>query len=513
MPDANPTPPLGDLDALLSQLVDGTISTADQTRLEGMLRSDRAVRDAYRAFMHMESMLAWQLVQPPAGAVTDAIRLEEDRAGQDHNRSAAARNAWKRSAVWLLPLVATALTAGVIALVMVFTAPDLGEAPPAGSAIDACALLADFTDAEWADGLQIERGAAFAPGPLRLVAGSAQLRFHSGAFVTLSGPAEIEVLDGNSLFLRSGRIIPYVPHSAKGFTVVSPTGEVIDLGTEFAVSVDADGRTDVHVISGDVQLARGRVAEGTFLTMKQGFGGRVAATTAAPEFTDTPLVFDNFSTDPPTLHWQDIDAGRVATIHDGQLAIPVEHRGRGITKQRSSRIVLEHDFSAMRGRRTAISFRGLLPEAGIDGANRWLACVIDDGSGDPPLAMEREAVLAALVSPHFQAAARIDGGNNRQTRVFSRDKDAIGPYQVFMTIDDTPAAHAAYGGPVADVTVNGQRVIQRERIRLPDRPRIGLQTYGSSTVRGRGEALVDDFSVSVSVDPAGGNPASEPQVQ
>jgi len=228
MSDANPTPPLGDLDAILSQLVDGTISTADQTRLEGMLRSDRAVRDAYREFMHMESMLAWQLVQPPAGAVTDAIRLEEDRAGQehpghDHKRSAAARSAWKRSAVWLLPLVATAMTAGVIALFMVFTAPDLGRAPPAGPAIDACALLADFTDAEWADGLQIERGAAFAPGPLRLVAGSAQLRFRSGAFVTLSGPAEIEVLDGNSLFLRSGRIVPYVPHSAKGFSVVAAT--------------------------------------------------------------------------------------------------------------------------------------------------------------------------------------------------------------------------------------------------------------------------------------------------
>jgi hypothetical protein len=511
MPDTDHNPLPGDLWQLLSTLVDGTISPADRARLEGMLRSDRAVRDAYRAFMQMESMLAWQLVQPPAEAVTDAARLEQDR-----GRIRAAPSALRRSAVWLLPLVATAITAGAIAVFPAFTVvpvPDRGGAPPAAPAADACALLADFTDAEWADGLRIERGAAFAPGPLRLIAGSAQLRFRSGAFVTLSGPAEIEVLDGNSLFLRSGRIIPYVPQSAKGFTVVSPTGEVIDLGTEFAVSVDADGRTDVHVISGDVQLARGRVAEGTFLTMKQGFGGRVAPTSAAPEFTDTPLVFDDFSANPPALHWQDIDSGRVATIHDGQLAIPVEHRGKGASKQRSSRIVLEHDFSAMRGRRTAISFRGLLPEAGIDGVNRWLACVIDDGTGAPPLAMEREAVLAALVSPHFQAAARIDGGNNRQTRVFSRDKDAIGPYQVFMTIDDTPAAHAAYGGTVADVTVNGQIVIQRERIRLPDRPRIGLQTYGSSTVRGRGEALVDDFSVSVSVDPAGEKPAIQPQVQ
>jgi hypothetical protein len=408
-----------------------------------------------------------------------------------------------------LPLVLAAAASAAVAVLPMFRPQPLA---PAGDADAPAALLADATDAEWADGLALTPGTAVAAGPLRLVAGSAQLRFRSGAFVTLSGPAEIEVLDGTSLFLRSGRIIPYVPKSAKGFTVVSPTGEVIDLGTEFAVSVDADGRTDVHVIAGDVQLARGRVAEGTFLTMKQGFGGRVAAAAAAPEFTDTPLVFENFSSDPPLLRWRDIDVGRVATIRDGQLVIPVEHRGKGTDKQRSSRIVLEHDFSAMRGRRTAISYRVSLPEAGIAGPNRWLACVIDDGTGEPPLAMEPEAVLAALVSPHFQVATRIDGGNHRQTRVFSRDEDAIGPYQVFMTIDDTPAAHAAYGGTVADVIVNGQNVILRERIDLPDRPRIGLQTYSSHTVRGRGEALVDDFSVSVSVEPAGAA-AAVPQVQ
>jgi len=497
MPDSASDDLPAELWPLLSALVDGTISAADQARLESLLRGDRAARDAYRDFMQLESMLAWELAAP---GITPP---ERERPGRPAARIPG--RPWRRSAAWLVPLLLAAAAAAVAVLPVI--RPRLQ--PLAPSPVDApLALLSDATDAEWADGLVLEHGAAVAAGPLRLVGGSAQLRFASGAFVTLSGPAEIEVLDGNSLFLRSGRIIPYVPKSARGFTVVSPTGEVIDLGTEFAVSVDADGRTDVHVIAGDVQLARGRVAEGTFLTMKQGFGGRIAAAAAAPEFTDTPLVFDDFSTNPPRLHWQDIDAGRMARIRDGQLAIPVEHRGRGASKQRSSRIV----FSAMRGRRTAISFRAVLPEAGINGPNRWLACVIDDGTGEPPLAMEPEAVLAALVSPHFQAAARIDGGNHRQTRVFSRDEDAIGPYQVFLTIDDTPAAHETYGGTVADVFVNGQNVILRERIDLPARPRIGLQTYSSHTVRGRGEALVDDFSVSVSVEPAGAA-AAVPQVQ
>ena len=43
-----------------------------------------------------------------------------------------------------------------------------------------------------------------------------------------------------------------VPVPAHGFTVHSPQGKVVDLGTEFGVSVDGPGTTSVRVFSGDL---------------------------------------------------------------------------------------------------------------------------------------------------------------------------------------------------------------------------------------------------------------------
>jgi hypothetical protein len=46
-----------------------------------------------------------------------------------------------------------------------------------------------------------------------------------------------------------------VPKQARGFAVSSPRGQVVDLGTEFGVSVDDRGRTDVLVFSGELKAS------------------------------------------------------------------------------------------------------------------------------------------------------------------------------------------------------------------------------------------------------------------
>lgn len=485
IPETMPTA-ADDLAALCSALVDGTITVAEQARLEDRLRCDRAARDAFRDFMQMESILAWELINP---AAHDG---DEKGLGRGPRGSAA----WRRAAAWLLPLVAVAATAGAMALIPMMrqTANPGGGARPWRHA-----RLIDATGAEWAGGARIDVGEAIADGPLRLVAGSAQLRFESGAVVTLNAPSEIEVLGGNRLFLRNGSIIPFVPPVAKGFTVVSPTGEVIDLGTEFSVSVDARGQTDVYVIDGEVDVAKGHADRANPVRMTQGFGTRLASTAGAPTLTQSPLVIDDFI-GTGVLRWRDVDAGRTSAVVAGELSMPVEYRVDVADAKGWTRLVLDHDFSAISGRCSAISFKVSLPPDSLSVVNRWLACVIDGGAGEPPMAYEPRAALAVLISPDFQAGVRIDGAAVRQTRVFARSEDAIGPYQVFMTIDDTPAAWQRYGSTVASVTINGQEVMAPRPITLAKQPRIGLQTFCAATSQGRGRALVDDFSVSTSAD-------------
>lgn len=115
-------------------------------------------------------------------------------------------------------------------------------------------------------------GESLPNGPLRLFPGSAQIAFDSGAVVALTVPAEVEILGRNRLFVRSGRIPPFVPPTAKGFTVGSPSGEVVDLGTEFTVNVDARNRTAIYVVDGQLDVAAGNASRSGPLRMTQGFG-------------------------------------------------------------------------------------------------------------------------------------------------------------------------------------------------------------------------------------------------
>src|SRR5690606_24227319 len=97
-----------------------------------------------------------------------------------------------------------------------------------------------------------DRQALRAGEPLVLESGLAEVRFHSGAKIVVEGPASIK-LANNKAFLSEGRIAAKVPKAARGFAINTPEVNVVDLGTEFAVSV-RDFKTLVRVYEGEVEL-------------------------------------------------------------------------------------------------------------------------------------------------------------------------------------------------------------------------------------------------------------------
>lgn len=483
---------LGAVDRLVSALIDGTCSTAEQAALESLLLTSSEARDRFRTLLHTESILAWKFATPghqspdavaPGGAAAQPV---------------SGANRGRRVKISRQLLLATAAIAAAVAVLVSLPAP--APSQPEITTAPIAARLVDATDARWGDGRALLLGAAVPQGPLRLLSGAAQIAFESGALVTLNGPAEIEVLGSSRLFLRSGRIVPFVPPTAIGFTVVSPTGEVIDLGTEFSVNVDASGRTEIYVLEGEVDVAQGHADRGAPLRMSQGFGSRLAVD-ADLKVTDTPLIVDHFDDASGPLRWRDVDPAKPATVMAGTLRMPIafqqgetgDHRG-------NARLVVDHDFSRMRHRRSAISFKVTLPNDGLANEHRWMGCVIDSGVGAPPMAYEAAAAASVLVSPEWQAGVRVAGEPVHQCRVFTRSDEAVGPYQVLLAIDDTAAAHERHGGAVMSVTINGQELVRSQPVSLGDKPRIGLQTFCSSENGGHGAAIIDDFSVSISAD-------------
>jgi hypothetical protein len=101
------------------------------------------------------------------------------------------------------------------------------------------------------------RGAApgdlVAGSSLLLESGLLELHFVSGAEIVLHGPARLELASANAARLLQGKLAAHVSPQACGFQVFVPGGKVIDLGTEFGVSVEGDGNAKVVVFQGNVE--------------------------------------------------------------------------------------------------------------------------------------------------------------------------------------------------------------------------------------------------------------------
>jgi hypothetical protein len=120
------------------------------------------------------------------------------------------------------------------------------------------ARLVAMDRCQWAEDLsQVapKAGESFRQGMmLRLKAGLAQIHYESGVSILFQGPGRLELIEPNAVCLHSGVIVSRVSPEAVGFTVDTPHSKVIDHGTEFAVGVDEDHKTDISVLEGKVEL-------------------------------------------------------------------------------------------------------------------------------------------------------------------------------------------------------------------------------------------------------------------
>ena len=113
------------------------------------------------------------------------------------------------------------------------------------------ARLVETTGAVW----ESEPRSELTNAPLRLLKGAARLLMGNGATVNVHGPSEFQLASTQNVVLTRGRLSATVPQQAIGFTVNTPSSRIVDLGTEFDVSVEDDGATAVRVRRGEVQFA------------------------------------------------------------------------------------------------------------------------------------------------------------------------------------------------------------------------------------------------------------------
>lgn len=97
-------------------------------------------------------------------------------------------------------------------------------------------------------------GQVLYPGAVEVADGLVQLDLYNGVSLVLEGPAGIDIVSPDLVILNAGKVRANVPPPARGFRLIAGEHELIDLGTEFGVSLGADGEGELHVIDGEVEV-------------------------------------------------------------------------------------------------------------------------------------------------------------------------------------------------------------------------------------------------------------------
>lgn len=244
---SSPLDPTHDLEQLLRDLVDGELSHAQQQHLAALLRNDPLLQKHYRDYLLLDALLHWEQLEIVPLPAADAPRRPHRFRPLLCLLAASVLVVF--GVYWLYRWPAEAERGGPPSLAV---EGDSGALEPQASGL---AVLSRGVQVQWeANSPRIGVGATLGAGPLHLKSGLVQLEFYRGATVMVEGPAHLELLSSDCLRVWAGKLRAIVPPQARGFTILSSTAEVVDLGTEFGLQVNGAGRTQVHVFRGKVEV-------------------------------------------------------------------------------------------------------------------------------------------------------------------------------------------------------------------------------------------------------------------
>ena len=337
-------PDLEGFEQLLSRHFDGELLPEELAELAARLKADPACA---RQFAR-ESLLHDQL---RTMFVSDLAResMEADTPSGNPGQTASPKARMIQAGKIVVAVAAPAI--GILVAVNLTLRSTAATAPP-------LAVLNAEIATQWSDPnveLLLRRG-DLPGGPLRLESGVAEFAFAGGATAVIEGPAVIEPLTRDKLSVTSGRVIGRCSTEQARLTIVTPSAEVTDLGTEFGVAVGEDRHTQVAVIRGEVKFvaadqsrrmkagealaidARGRAEEAAYVIQDFSQLARLMPGFTEPELAGANLLADPEMTQAPVFYastersspWRGT-AGHVDLVsgqaHSGSVAIRIRALG------------------------------------------------------------------------------------------------------------------------------------------------------------------------------------------
>ena len=232
-----------ELRILIDSALEGELSEADILRLEAELSLDPVARREY-----YNRVLLTTFLETEASA-DHAIILPRSSGGH-----------WRQTRAGLVILCASLLL-GIVwfwprtrpsmePIPGDYTStPTVGDQEQQSSGF---AILSGQSEANWGSDTSLSAGSIVPAGELHLKSGLAQFELFSGVTLVIEGEARFSILSPMEVSVVSGKVRARVPEPAQGFRLLTEAGEVVDLGTEFAVDVSPK-QAEVHVLDGEVE--------------------------------------------------------------------------------------------------------------------------------------------------------------------------------------------------------------------------------------------------------------------
>lgn len=201
---------------MIDRYLDGALTPEETEAFDGALRSDDELRNEFRSRVRLHGLItrhfAWEEAED---SLPPLLNFPE--------KSLPSKR-WQWSA---------AAAAAIMLLAFLFG--DRGKPGPSIGSITSTDEAIELRRYEFAGEKLIE------------------IKLRSGIEIVIEAPASFQFRDATRLELFDGKLAADVPKGAEGFTVVTPRGEVIDLGTRFGVSVSKD-KVETHVFEGEVEV-------------------------------------------------------------------------------------------------------------------------------------------------------------------------------------------------------------------------------------------------------------------
>jgi hypothetical protein len=216
----------------IDDYLDDALEQSELEELEASLRADRR---------HLDYFIRYSQLHTDLGLHARAMKLS--------TRILASLPAPNRSR---RPVKLWATLAGCFLLVALGVGAWYSSHSANGSVPEMQASLLRAQNCQWA--ANSVSGSRWPSGSHVLIKrGMAEYSLGDGTRLCLEGPCDLEILSVTQVFLHQGKLNIRVAAGANGFTVDSPTGRIVDLGTEFGVCVEPNGTTLVCVFEGKVR--------------------------------------------------------------------------------------------------------------------------------------------------------------------------------------------------------------------------------------------------------------------